>query len=123
MGFQEVSALGPKVAPAVLFLAAGWAPLFLAARMLRVRLRPARLGLGAALAAFAGGMCCVELRRYGLLALPVHATLLPGNGLALHEVCRFGFLGAAGALACDAFLDRLATDMGDAARISGKKED
>lgn len=118
----QVSDIGPEVLPAILFLAAGWLPLFLGARLLRIRLRPARLGLGAALAAFAGGVCCVELRRHGLLALPLHAIVLLGNGLALHELCRFGFLGAAGALACEALLDLLAIEGGASGRISGKEK-
>lgn len=105
MSAPQWQAAPPATLLSILALLAGWLPLLLAGLALRLRIRPARLLLGAALASFVGGMCCAELRRHGLLALPEDAMLLAGNGLALHEMVRFALLGAAGALWGEALLD------------------
>jgi hypothetical protein len=92
----------------------GWLPLWVLAVALRQTIRPGRILFGAALVGFVGGMCTVELRRYGLLAAPGSAISLPIHDLHLDEVIQFAILGAAGALASEIFLDR--------ARRSGAKE-
>ncbi len=107
VGNAQLSGPGPGLAPAILLLIAGWLPVLAAARLLRVRLQPGRLAMGAALSAFVGGMCCVELRRYGLLALPTGAITLWNNGLAVHDILRFGLMGAAGAAGCEILLSRI----------------
>ncbi len=84
----------------------GWLPLWVVALLLRQRIRPGRILFGAALAGFVGGMCTVELRRYGLLAAPFSSISLGIHDLHLDEVIQFALLGAAGALAVEILLDR-----------------
>ncbi len=89
----------------LLWLACAWLPLWIIALVLRQRIRPGRLLMGAGLVGFVGGMCAVELRRYGLLASLPDAISLPVFSLHVDEVLRFAFWGATGALAGEVVLD------------------
>ena len=98
---------------ALLLLAAGWLPLWALGLLLRQKLRPGRLLMGAALAGFVGGMCSVELRRHGLQSLVPGAPAVPLLDLRLDEILHYAFPGAAGALLLEITLDR--TDRGEVA--------
>jgi hypothetical protein len=87
----------------------GWLPLLALAFALKQKLRPRRMLFAAGLVGFVGAMCAVELRRYGLLAVPASAVVLPIHDLHLDEVIEFAIIGAAGALAQDILLDRTGT--------------
>jgi len=82
----------------LLLLAAGWAPLWLAALWRRRDVRPGRVLFGALLVGFVGGMCSVELRRHGLISPSSGDIELPVVGVRLGEAARFALIGAAGAV-------------------------
>ena len=89
-------------------LALGWLPVWVLALVLRQKLRPGRLLMGAALAGLIGGMCTVELRRYGLEAAAAGSIeLISVLDLRLDEVLHYAFLGATGSLLLEMALDRL----------------
>jgi hypothetical protein len=90
----------------LLWLAAGWLPLWAVALLLKQKLRWGRILMGAGLSGFVGGMCAVELRRHGLLPGAPGALVLPFHELHLDEILHFALLGAAGALGAEVILDR-----------------
>ncbi len=83
-----------------------WLPLLIVVKAAGGRWRPRRIAFGAALAAFAGGMCMVEFRRYGVLSPPGDSVPLPLLGLRLEDLLLFGILGAAGAVLAETIFDR-----------------
>jgi hypothetical protein len=90
----------------LLLTALAWIPLWIIALALRARLRGGHILMGAALAAFVGGMCAVELRRHGLLAIGAGSVPLIVFGLRLDEILHFALMGAGGVLLTELFLDR-----------------
>lgn len=97
----------------LLIFAAGWAPLWIAAWVRRREIRPGAIVLGALLAALAGGMCGVELRRHGVLLDSEPGWTLPLLGARIDETLRFALVGAAGAVLSELILGRKVPEGGE----------